>query len=1008
MYRIGVDVGGTNTDAAILDTNALESDSRGVLATCKTATTAHVTLGIQSAIKEVLAKSNVDRSKVLNVAIGTTHFVNAVVENDARRLSRVAVVRLCGPYTRKIPPFSDFPYALRNIIEGPIFYLDGGLEIDGREISSLKPDQIKEAASAIVAAGIQYVAVVGVFSALDQKCLHEERCKALLQQLEPSLSVACSGQIGGTGLLTRENATILNAAILGFARKTIMGFRLAMSKLDLSCPLYLTQNDGTLADATLAAELPVKTFASGPTNSLMGAAFLQRLGHGDRRLADKQVVVVDIGGTTTDICSLLPSGFPRQAPNFVEVGGVRTAFSMPEVLSIGLGGGSRVRVVGGDDGVVSVGPDSVAHRLTTDALIFGGSVLTATDVIVASGDARIGDSEKVKSVPRKVMEGAKSDIKRQLERAIDRMKVSSAPVSVLLVGGGSVILTDELDGVDECLRPPHHDSANAVGAAIAKVAGEIDIIEILAGRDENAAIEAAKKTAIDAAIANGADEKDVKIVDIQKIPLQYVNNKATRFVIKAVGSLKVKDGLSPDRSPNGTPSDEVEVDEDSSPEAAKAEGHNVKNGNLAKPTLGVDVASYRPDVRDGVWYISPVDVELIASGAGVLGTGGGGSPYLMALYTLDTLRKGGAGRMRVVALESLKDNDICVFGSGYGAPSVSNERIGDGTDVFAAIDAVNTIMGIKDFQGIVADEIGGGNGLVTFPTSARYDRPVVDCDLMGRAYPTLEHGTPYVYGQPVLPFATADCKGNSSVVLSAESNKRVEALIRQTCVEMGNSTAAAGRPLPGNVIKQYAVPNTVSQAWYLGRAVHLARQMKLDFIEAISTITPVRQLYTGKIIDVTRDVSRGYTVGRCIIAPLSVDEEVDIGPPPSSTSNGSQARETRYLAIPFQNEYLSAGFISPQTYHANPASSEEEEIICTVPDLISILGSDGEALGSPELRYGLKVRVIGMPAHPLWSGSAEALRVGGPEFFELKTEWKRVGEYSKPRSVIEEFDVVSS
>jgi N-methylhydantoinase A/oxoprolinase/acetone carboxylase beta subunit len=102
MYRIGVDVGGTNTDAAILDINALDSDSRGVLATCKTATTAHVTLGIQTAVKEVLAHSNVDRRKVLNVAIGTTHFVNAVVENDARRLGRVAVVRLCGPYTRKV------------------------------------------------------------------------------------------------------------------------------------------------------------------------------------------------------------------------------------------------------------------------------------------------------------------------------------------------------------------------------------------------------------------------------------------------------------------------------------------------------------------------------------------------------------------------------------------------------------------------------------------------------------------------------------------------------------------------------------------------------------------------------------------------------------------------------------------------------------------------------------------------------------------------------------------
>ena len=778
MYRIGVDVGGTNTDAAILDINALESSTRGVLATCKTATTSQVTLGIQNAVKEVLAQSRIDKSKVLNVAIGTTHFVNAVVENDARRLSRVAVVRLCGPYTRKvnfhfecsiltyyrqIPPFSDFPYALRDIIEGPAFYLDGGLEIDGREISSLKPDQIRDTASAIVKAGIRYVAVVGVFSALDQNGIHEGRCKALLQQYERGLSVVCSGQIGGPELLTRENATVLNAAILGFARRTIRGFRLAIAKLDLSCPLYLTQNDGTLTDAAVAAELPIKTFASGPTNSLMGAAFLQGLVQGDRRLIDKQVVVVDIGGTTTDICALLPSGFPRQAPNFVEVGGVRTTFSMPEVLSIGLGGGSRVRQAA-DGETVSVGPDSVALRLTTDALVFGGSVLTSSDIVVASRNATVGDFEKVKSVSQTLITGAKAEIKRQLERAIDRMKVSSTPVTVLLVGGGSIILTDQLEGVEECLRPPHHDSANAVGAAIAKVAGEIDIIEILAGRDETSAIEAAKKTAIDSAIANGADETDVQIVEIKKIPLQYVTNKATRFVIKAVGSLKVRDSLLLNSSLNGTLHHDPQADDVSS-ETAKEEANNIRIGSMAKPTLGVDIASYRPNVKDGIWYISPVDVELLASGTGILGTGGGGSPYLMALYTMDILRKGAPGTMRVVPLESLKDEDIIVFGAGYGAPSVSNERIGDGTDVFVAIDTVNKVMGIKDFHGIVADEIGGGNGIVTLPTSARYDRPVVDCDLMGRAYPTLEHGTPYVYGQPVLPIATADCKGNASVVV---------------------------------------------------------------------------------------------------------------------------------------------------------------------------------------------------------------------------------------------------
>jgi N-methylhydantoinase A/oxoprolinase/acetone carboxylase beta subunit len=744
FFRIGVDVGGTNTDSAILDIRAAKEPSRGVLATCKTSTTSNVTEGITSAIESVIARSKVPRDQILNVAIGTTHFVNATVEGDARRLSRVAVVRLCGPYTKKNPPFSDIPYALREVIEGPHWYLDGGLEIDGREIQALDVEQIRATAAKIYEAGIRSVAVVGVFSALDHEGKHEERCRALMLERFPDLSVVCSHTIGGPGLLARENATILNASILSFARKTMQGFKRAMRKLGLKCPLYITQNDGTLMDAATAALIPVKTFASGPTNSLMGAAFLQGLDLGDKLLADEQIIVVDIGGTTTDVCALLPSGFPRQAANFVEVGGVRTAFSMPEVLSIGLGGGSRVKVDMTTD-KVSVGPGSAAHRLTQDAVVFGGNTMTATDIAVGDGSANVGDAKLVAWIPATMIQAAKAEIKRLLETAIDGMKVSAAPVAVLLVGGGSIILTEELAGVSRCLRPPHHDSANAVGAAIAKVAGEVDIIEVLAGRDEHSIVEAAKQRALDAAIANGASREDVQLVDVRKIPLQYVTNKATRLVMKAVGSLTLPEDVATKDIDLSFPPETTGTDDPDDPDEdlAKNDAQNRLFGSMAKPTAGVDLTKYRPDVRDEIWHISPIDVELISVGTGILGTGGGGSSYNMALFVLDILSKG--GKITVIPPSSLQDSDICVFGAGYGAPSVSDERIPSGDEVFAAIDGLSTVLGYKDFQGIVADEIGGGNGIVTFPTSAHYKKPVVDCDLMGRAYPTMEHGSKSKY-----------------------------------------------------------------------------------------------------------------------------------------------------------------------------------------------------------------------------------------------------------------------
>ena len=987
MYRVGVDVGGTNTDAAILDITSLDEDSRGVLATCKTPTTANVTDGIENAIDEVLTKSEVDRDKILNVAIGTTHFVNAVLEVDSRRLSRVAVVRLCGPYTRKNPPFSDFPYSLRKVVEGPHYYLDGGLEIDGREISQLDLVQIQETVSKIRAEGIDVVAIVGVFSALDTEGVHEERCKSIMLSAFPDLSVVCSHTIGGPGLLERENATILNAAILKFARRTVAGFQRAMKQLNLSCGLYVTQNDGTLADAASAAALPVKTFASGPTNSLMGAAFLQGFGQGGKTVANKQVIVVDIGGTTTDVCALLPSGFPRQAASFVEVGGVRTAFSMPDVFSIALGGGSRVKAYG-ETASVTVGPDSVAHRLLQDAIVFGGDVLTTTDAVVASGDAYVGDPSLVKDISSGTIVKTKQQIKNMLENAVDVMKVSSAPVVVLLVGGGSILVTEKLEGVEECLCPPHHDSANAVGAAIAKVAGEVDVIEILAGKDEEQVFQSIKQKAIESAQTKGADPQDTHVADVKKIGLQYVTNKATRFVVKAVGSLRISEAGA------GKTLAQIEGSDHTDENGFVEEGRKVEVlkqdlGSMAKPTLGVDLRNYRPSVKDGVWCISPIDVELLASGTGVLGTGGGGSSYNMALYILDILRKG--GKMTVVKPSALKDDDLCVFGAGFGAPSVSNERISSGQEVFDAIDWVNKVMSYHDFAGIVADEIGGGNGIVTFPSSAHYDRPVIDCDLMGRAYPTIEHGTPYLNGHPICPCATVDGKGNVVFAMVAESYRKVEGIIRTACIELGNATATAGRPLTADVMKKYAIPNTVSQAWFLGRAVHLARKEKIDFIDAIADVTPIKRLYSGKIIDVTRDVSRGYTIGKVILAPLTSDESVE--------GQGLKEPEKRNLVIPFQNEYLSAALVDLEDPNGT------EDMLCTVPDLISILGQDGEAIGSPELRYGLRCQVIGMPAHPLWTGTELGMKVGGPEFFGLGVEFKSIGEYELPRSVIDEYNV---
>jgi DUF917 family protein len=142
--------------------------------------------------------------------------------------------------------------------------------------------------------------------------------------------------------------------------------------------------------------------------------------------------------------------------------------------------------------------------------------------------------------------------------------------------------------------------------------------------------------------------------------------------------------------------------------------------------------------------VSEVDLEFIASGTGVLGTGGGGSSYLAYLASLDALRTHGKGKMRVISPKALKESDLVAFGSYYGAPSVLNERTPAGNEIQIAIDTVTRLTGNKDFQALVADEIGGGNGMAALPVGAQCDRPIVDADCMGRAYPTMEHSKSYI------------------------------------------------------------------------------------------------------------------------------------------------------------------------------------------------------------------------------------------------------------------------
>jgi N-methylhydantoinase A/oxoprolinase/acetone carboxylase beta subunit len=359
----------------IIHTGESDLPNRGIRSAFKTPTTPDVTEGIAKAIQGALSQCNVSLSSIAAVMIGTTHFINAVVQADDSSLRRVAVMRICGPYSQENPAFGDFPPILSRLMNGHVSYLDGGLEFDTREIMPLNEEQIRRECQIVKGKGINDIGIIGIFSPLDTEGKQEVRVRNIVKEEIPEADVVCSRDIGQLGFLERENATILNTSILKFARSTIRGFKLAMQELGLTCPLFLTQNDGTIIDADTAERCPIRTFSSGPTNSMTGAAYLAGFDTAKGKMPKAPVIVADIGGTTTDVCALLPSGFPRQAGTWVDIGGVRSSFSMPEVVSVGLGGGTLVEVT---DSKTKVGPESVGHRLLQEGLVFGGNTLTAT------------------------------------------------------------------------------------------------------------------------------------------------------------------------------------------------------------------------------------------------------------------------------------------------------------------------------------------------------------------------------------------------------------------------------------------------------------------------------------------------------------------------------------------------------------------------------------------------------------------------------------------------------
>ncbi|ORX40324.1 putative hydantoinase [Kockovaella imperatae] len=981
--RIGVDVGGTNTDAVVLD--LAPNAARPVLASFKAQTTPDVTLGIRNAVIGCLKKADVDLARIQAVSIGTTSFVNALIERNQSRLQKVGAIRLCGAYSRLTPPFSGFPVELRAILEGPVFFAQGGLQVDGSEISTVDAGEIKDICRVLRERGVETVAVSGIYSPIDHEFRQEELVRAIIQQELPSISVSISKEIANLGLLERENATILNASLLQYAQKVVDAFLKSAEALGLACPVFLTSNDGTLMSLRDAIQYPIKTFSSGPTNSMRGAHFLASWASGQPR--KETALVVDIGGTTTEVGVLLPTGFPRQAGAKHDLVGVSLNFSMPHVHSIGLGGGSRIRR--DTTGKVTVGPDSVGYEIT-ESRAFGGSTLTATDIVVAAGVAPdVGNPELVKDLDSELSQAAQHRMKAMLELVLDEMKTSSQEVPVYLVGGGAILSPESLRGISQVHRFPHADAANAVGAAVAQVSGVIDTFRDTSSTPVSEVRRQVEAEAIAKAVAAGSDPKTTVIVESEAIPIAYTAGRC-RFYVKAAGDwvgIVVTSKAMIGRHDAPT----VPTPSQSKRSAV------VVNDSLTLPAKDIhwtaqSILSYRPRIVSREWILSEVDLQWIATGCYILGCGGGGSPDHESLALQKMIREGCV--VRVVDVDSMKDG-YCLWGGGIGSPEVSSERL-MGEEYNESVVELLAYLKMDDCVALAALEIGGGNGMINMITAAsnKLNLPVLDGDFMGRAYPTGWQTTPIVYdtgdrGEMMLPCGIASGDGSSIIMTKARHYKDVDSILRAGCVEMGTHAGGAMRPLDKDQCQQMMIKNTVSQAWRIGRAVALANKSSQlgrigeILVDALGGPGSAKVLFSGKITEVVRQIRKGHSYGEVVIDAVTLDD-----------ANEQQPRYTGQVKIPFKNENL----------YCEHRADGRTEILATVPDLIAVIDSQsGCALGTPDYKYGLRVIVVAVVAAPQWTDTQRGMEIGGITSFGFDLPYNPVGRYVKPKSVIEEY-----
>lgn len=359
-----------------------------------------------------------------------------------------------------------------------------------------------------------------------------------------------------------------------------------------------------------------------------------------------------------------------------------------------------------------------------------------------------------------------------------------------------------------------------------------------------------------------------------------------------------------------------------------------------------------------MWSLDRQDVEDLSTGAAILGTGGGGDPYLGKLMALSVLKKG--MKIEVIPPEDVPDDALIIPTAAMGTPTVLMEKISKGDEVVQAFKRLEKYYGQEVFATMPL-EAGGVNSVNPLTVGARCGIPIVDADGMGRAFPELQMTTFNVHGIPCSPMTLVDEKGNV-VMLDAVDNAWAEKIARVVTIRFGGTAWISLYPMHGRDVKRAGILHTLSLARDIGRSVREARASKEDPVDAVLGITRGFRLFEGKIVDVERKTVTGFARGEAKLEGIN-------------DSAGAS------MLIQFQNENLVA--------------IRDDKIVCSVPDLISLLDVDtGLPITTEYLRYGYRVVVVGMPTNEKWR-TPKALEIVGPRYFGYEFDYIPIEERVK-------------